>query len=77
MIDDAVVLTVAFNRRATEAARMKRVSSIDVGPAAVGADSQATATDDLVITAGQRPLTRGGHPVQTDVDVDSEAVTSR
>ena len=36
---------------------MKRTVSTDAAPAAVGAYSQATETDDLVFTAGQIPLT--------------------
>jgi reactive intermediate/imine deaminase len=39
---------------------MKRIVSTDAAPAAVGAYSQATATDDLVFTAGQIPLTPDG-----------------
>jgi reactive intermediate/imine deaminase len=39
---------------------MKRVISTDAAPAAVGAYSQATATDDLLFTAGQLPLTPEG-----------------
>ncbi|MFB6255904.1 MAG: Rid family detoxifying hydrolase [Haloplanus sp.] len=39
---------------------MKRVISTDDAPAAVGAYSQATTDDDLVITAGQLPLTADG-----------------
>jgi reactive intermediate/imine deaminase len=38
-------------------AGMKEIISTDDAPAAVGAYSQATATDDLVFTAGQIPLT--------------------
>lgn len=36
---------------------MREIISTDDAPAAVGAYSQATATDDLVFTAGQIPLT--------------------
>ena len=36
---------------------MKEIISTDDAPAAVGAYSQATATEDLVFTAGQIPLT--------------------
>jgi 2-iminobutanoate/2-iminopropanoate deaminase len=39
---------------------MKEIISTDDAPAAVGAYSQATATDDLVFTAGQIPLTPDG-----------------
>jgi reactive intermediate/imine deaminase len=39
---------------------MKRVISTDAAPAAVGAYSQATATDDILFTAGQLPLTPEG-----------------
>jgi len=39
---------------------MKRTIETDAAPAAVGAYSQATATDDLVFTAGQIPLTPDG-----------------
>jgi reactive intermediate/imine deaminase len=39
---------------------MKRTVSTDAAPAAVGAYSQATETDDLVFTAGQIPLTPDG-----------------
>ena len=44
----------------TGATSMKRIVSTDAAPAAVGAYSQATATDDLVFTAGQIPLTPDG-----------------
>lgn len=39
---------------------MKQTIETDAAPAAVGAYSQATATDDLVFTAGQIPLTPDG-----------------
>src|SRR6056297_2873116 len=39
---------------------MKEIISTDDAPAAVGAYSQATTTDDLVFTAGQIPLTPDG-----------------
>jgi len=39
---------------------MKRVISTDDAPAAVGAYSQATTNGDLLITAGQLPLTTDG-----------------
>jgi len=39
---------------------MKRIVSTNAAPEAVGAYSQATATDDLVFTAGQIPLTPDG-----------------
>ncbi len=39
---------------------MKRTVSTDDAPAAVGAYSQATTTDELLFTAGQLPLTTDG-----------------
>ncbi len=39
---------------------MKRTISTDDAPAAVGAYSQATTTDDLLFTAGQLPMTTDG-----------------
>jgi reactive intermediate/imine deaminase len=39
---------------------MKRVIETDDAPAAVGAYSQATTTDDLLFTAGQLPMTPEG-----------------
>ncbi|MFB6183412.1 MAG: Rid family detoxifying hydrolase [Haloarculaceae archaeon] len=39
---------------------MKRVISTDDAPAAVGAYSQATTNGDVLITAGQLPLTTDG-----------------
>ncbi|WP_158855363.1 Rid family detoxifying hydrolase [Halorhabdus sp. CUG00001] len=39
---------------------MKRTIETDDAPAAVGAYSQGTATEDLVFTAGQIPLTPDG-----------------
>ena len=39
---------------------MKRVISTDEAPAAVGAYSQATSNGDLLVTAGQLPLTTDG-----------------
>ncbi len=39
---------------------MKRIVSTDDAPAAVGAYSQATETEDTVYTAGQIPLTPDG-----------------
>ncbi|WP_181685345.1 Rid family detoxifying hydrolase [Halorhabdus salina] len=39
---------------------MKRTIETDDAPAAVGAYSQGTATDELVFTAGQIPLTPDG-----------------
>ena len=39
---------------------MKRVISTDDAPAAVGAYSQATTDGDILITAGQLPLTTDG-----------------
>jgi len=59
---------------------MKRTVSTDAAPAAVGAYSQATATDDLVFTAGQIPLTPDGDlladepiAVQTEQALDNVA----
>ncbi len=40
---------------------MKEIVQTDAAPAAVGAYSQATATDGLVFTAGQLPMTPDGH----------------
>jgi reactive intermediate/imine deaminase len=52
---------------------MKRIVSTDDAPAAVGAYSQATATDDLVFTAGQIPLTPEGDLLDdADIDVQTE-----
>jgi 2-iminobutanoate/2-iminopropanoate deaminase len=52
---------------------MKRVISTDDAPAAVGAYSQATETDDLVFTAGQIPLTPEGDLLDgADIDVQTE-----
>ena len=52
---------------------MKRVISTDEAPAAVGAYSQATATEDLVFTAGQIPLTPEGELLDdADIDVQTE-----
>jgi reactive intermediate/imine deaminase len=52
---------------------MKRTISTDDAPAAVGAYSQATATDDLVFTAGQIPLTPDGDLLDgADIDVQTE-----
>ncbi|WP_336001030.1 Rid family detoxifying hydrolase [Halorientalis halophila] len=48
---------------------MKRTVSTDAAPAAVGAYSQATATDSLVFTAGQIPLTPDGELL------DEESIT--
>ena len=39
---------------------MRNIVHTDDAPAAVGAYSQATTTEDLVFTAGQIPLTPGG-----------------
>lgn len=39
---------------------MKEIVDTDDAPAAVGAYSQATTTDDLVFTAGQLPMTPDG-----------------
>lgn len=52
---------------------MKRIVSTDAAPAAVGAYSQATATDDLVFTAGQIPLTPEGDLLDgAAIDVQTE-----
>ena len=52
---------------------MKRTISTDGAPAAVGAYSQATETDDLIFTAGQIPLTPEGDLLDgADVDVQTE-----
>jgi reactive intermediate/imine deaminase len=57
---------------------MKRVISTDDAPAAVGAYSQATTNGDLLITAGQLPLTTDGEllddesvAVQTQQSLDN------
>jgi 2-iminobutanoate/2-iminopropanoate deaminase len=59
---------------------MKRIVSTDDAPAAVGAYSQATETDDMVFTAGQIPLTPDGDllddepiGVQTEQALDNVA----
>jgi len=51
---------------------MKRTVSTDDAPAAVGAYSQATTTDDLLFTAGQLPLTTDGELLD-DEPVDVQA----
>jgi len=52
---------------------MKRIVSTDAAPAAVGAYSQATETDDLVFTAGQIPLTPDGDLLDgADIDVQTD-----
>jgi len=52
---------------------MKRIINTDEAPAAVGAYSQATETDDLVFTAGQMPLTPDGDLLDgADIDVQTE-----
>ncbi|MFC7132251.1 MULTISPECIES: Rid family detoxifying hydrolase [Salinibaculum] len=52
---------------------MREVISTDDAPAAVGAYSQAIATDDLVFTAGQIPLTPEGDLLDgADIDVQTE-----
>jgi reactive intermediate/imine deaminase len=52
---------------------MKEIISTDAAPAAVGAYSQATATDDLVFTAGQIPLTPEGDLLDdADIDVQTQ-----
>jgi 2-iminobutanoate/2-iminopropanoate deaminase len=52
---------------------MKQVISTDEAPAAVGAYSQATATEDMVFTAGQIPLTPEGDLLdEADIDVQTQ-----
>jgi reactive intermediate/imine deaminase len=52
---------------------MKRTIHTDAAPAAVGAYSQATETDDLVFTAGQIALTPDGEMLDgAAVDVQTE-----
>jgi len=52
---------------------MKRTIETEAAPAAVGAYSQATATDDLVFTAGQIPLTPDGDLLdEADIDVQTQ-----
>jgi len=52
---------------------MKRTVSTDAAPAAVGAYSQATETDDLVFTAGQIPLTPDGDLLdEAAIDVQTQ-----
>ncbi|MEF8825807.1 MAG: Rid family detoxifying hydrolase [Halapricum sp.] len=52
---------------------MKRTIETDDAPAAVGAYSQATETDELVFTAGQIPLTPEGDLLDhADIDVQTE-----
>jgi len=52
---------------------MRRTISTDEAPAAVGAYSQATATDELVFTAGQIPLTPEGDLLDgAAIDVQTE-----
>lgn len=54
---------------------MKRIISTDDAPAAVGAYSQATETDDLIFTAGQIPLTTDGDLLDgAAIDVQTEQV---
>ena len=48
---------------------MNRIVDTDTAPAAVGAYSQATETDDRVFTAGQIPLTPVGELLD-DADID-------
>lgn len=59
---------------------MKGIVQTDEAPAAVGAYSQATTTDDLVFTAGQLPMTPDGEllddepiAVQTEQALDNVA----
>lgn len=52
---------------------MRRTVSTDDAPAAVGAYSQATATDNLVFTAGQIPLTPAGDLLDgAGIDIQTE-----
>lgn len=52
---------------------MRRTVSTEDAPAAVGAYSQATATDDLLFTAGQIPLTPEGDLLDgSGIDVQTE-----
>ncbi|MFP4174685.1 MAG: Rid family detoxifying hydrolase [Halobacteriales archaeon] len=51
---------------------MKEIIETDDAPAAVGAYSQGTATEDLVFTAGQIPLTPDGEPVDGSVAEQTE-----
>jgi reactive intermediate/imine deaminase len=52
---------------------MRRTVSTENAPAAVGAYSQGIATDDLLFTAGQIPLTPAGDLLDgADVDVQTE-----
>ncbi|MXR50392.1 RidA family protein [Halovenus sp. WSH3] len=52
---------------------MKEIIHTDDAPAAVGAYSQATATEDLVFTAGQIPLTPDGDLLDgAAIDVQTE-----
>ena len=53
---------------ARAATGMREIVHTDAAPAAVGAYSQATATDDLLFTAGQVPLTPAGD-LLADADV--------
>ena len=52
---------------------MRDTISSDEAPAAVGAYSQATTTDDLAFTAGQIPLTPEGDLLDgADIDIQTE-----
>jgi reactive intermediate/imine deaminase len=52
---------------------MKRIIHTDDAPAAVGAYSQATETDDMIFTAGQIPLTPDGDLLDgAAIDVQTE-----
>ncbi len=52
---------------------MREIVSTDRAPAAVGAYSQATATGELVFTAGQIPLTPAGDLLDdADIDVQTD-----
>jgi 2-iminobutanoate/2-iminopropanoate deaminase len=53
--------------------RMKEIIHTDAAPAAVGAYSQATATDDMIFTAGQIPLTSEGDLLdEAAIDVQTQ-----
>lgn len=60
---------------------MKRIISTSEAPAAVGAYSQATRSDDLVFTAGQIPMTPDGdlrddEPIATQTEQALDNVTA-
>lgn len=53
-------LMVRFKQPDRRSNDVKRITSTDDAPAAVGAYSQATTNGDLIFTAGQLPLTTDG-----------------